>query len=136
MNKLPDYLFPNKIQTLGSPDEIGLVFFLPVLRVVDEQPVVCQPPPLVLGSEPVLSLLPFLYAPVTEKAVQVVGIHTQRPGNLRHRHASFVTLVFALQCPNYNAICLIHNVIVRYQQVANGTMLQTIVFANFLHNPI
>ena len=62
-------LIPYKFQTFRSPDEIGLMFLFPVLRIVDEKPVVCQPKPLIWGQKPVLTLLLFLNTLVAKKTV-------------------------------------------------------------------
>ena len=41
--------------TLGSPDEIGAFLLFPVLRVVDEEPVLSQAETFISGSQPVLA---------------------------------------------------------------------------------
>ena len=44
--------------------------------------------------------------PISFSQVQVSGFHIQLPGNLRHRQASFITLVFTLQGVPHNALVL------------------------------
>ena len=93
----------------------------------------CQSTSLILRCEPVLTPLPFLDALVAQETVQVSGLHPQSLGNLRHRQAFVVTLVFALQGMPYNALRLIHHVVIRHQQVSDSPTHQILILMFLFH---
>ena len=68
--------FVDHFCTLGSPDEIGAFFLFPVLRVVDEESVLCQSKTFIFGSQSVLTPLPSLNLLICKEGVQIMHIHT------------------------------------------------------------